>query len=228
MPAHLLLARDQCGAEFTQIDAPLAIKIAQPLHRAVDVDRRIMPERTQFGDHPLRLAQRIGPDQHATLRLRRQRREQFRHFIARFGMTEDGQAERRFGDENIARHGLEARARRVRAPLVIARHHNALTRIFEQYLRRAEYMTGGHERRFHITDDDTLTISHGGPTRLFAIAHAHDRERLGRRPHGAMPAACMIGMAMRDERTRHRARRVYPRIGRGNVNSVRMRFDPCA
>ena len=89
-------------------------------------------------------------------------------------------------------------------------------------------MTGGHERRFHITDDDTLTISHGGPTRLFAIAHAHDRERLGRRPHRAMPAARMIGMAMRNQRTRHGARRVHPRIGGGNINTVRMRFDPCA
>jgi hypothetical protein len=44
----------------------------------------------------------------------------------------------------------------------------------------------------------------------------------------AMPAARMIGMAMRNKRTRHGARRVHPRSGGGNVNTMRMRFDPCA
>ena len=49
-----------------------------------------MPQRAQLGDHPLRLAERIGPDQHATLRLRRQRGEQLRHFVAVSGWRNTG------------------------------------------------------------------------------------------------------------------------------------------
>ncbi len=120
MPAHFLLARDQRGAEFAEVNTPLAIKIAQPLHRAVDVDRRVVPQCPKLGDHPLRLAQRIGTHQHTAFGLRRQRRQQLRHFVARFRVAKYRQPKRRFGNEDIAGHGLEQRTGRVRPPLVIA------------------------------------------------------------------------------------------------------------
>ncbi len=56
----------------------------------MDVDRIVEPHHAQFGDHPLRLAQRIGADQHAPLRIGAQRGEQLVELVMRLGMPENG------------------------------------------------------------------------------------------------------------------------------------------
>src|SRR3546814_20270692 len=55
--------------QFAKVDAVDGIKLAHFFKRAVDIDRRIPPRPAQFGNHPLRLAERIGADQHRTVRL---------------------------------------------------------------------------------------------------------------------------------------------------------------
>jgi len=203
------------------------IEVAQPLQRAVDIDRIVEPHVAQFGNHPLRLAQRIGTEQHAAFGLGAQPRKQLVDFVMRLGMAKHRQPERCFGDEHVARHRLKRRAGGIGAPLVIARHDDTLTAMFEQYLRRSQHMAGGHEGDIDIAEPQRLAISDRMP-RLLAIAHAHDRERFGRRPNRAMPAARMIGMTVRHQRARHRFRRVHPGIGGGNIDPLGPRFDPAA
>jgi hypothetical protein len=86
-------------------------------------------------------------------------------------------------------------------------------------------MAGGHEPTVDVAEPRRLAISDRRAL-LRTVAAFHDRERLGRRQHGAMPAARMIGMAMRHERARLRRRRVDPRIGGGQIEPLRVGFDP--
>src|SRR3546814_14730017 len=55
--------------QFAKVDAVDGIKLAHFFKRAVDIDRRIPPRPAQFGNHPLRLAERIGADEHRTVGL---------------------------------------------------------------------------------------------------------------------------------------------------------------
>ncbi len=54
-------------AELAERHAELGVELAQPLQRAVDVDRIVMAAAAQLHDQPLRLAERIGADQDAAL-----------------------------------------------------------------------------------------------------------------------------------------------------------------
>ena len=86
-------------------------------------------------------------------------------------------------------------------------------------------MAGRHEAHFHLADGDALTVSDLAPV-LVAIAHAHDRQRFGRRPHRAVPAAGVIGVAMGDQRARLWLRRIDPGVGGPHVYPRRMGLDP--
>jgi hypothetical protein len=46
-----------------------------------------------------------------------------------------------------------------------------------------------------------------------------------RRQHSAMSAARMIGMAMGDQRARHRLRRIDPSVGGGEAGLISCRDD---
>ncbi len=96
----------------------------------------------QFGDHPLRLAQRIGTHRHAAIRIGGERGQQPGHFASRFGMAEHRQTEGGFGDENIAGQRLEGRTGRIGPPLVIARYNDAGAGLFQHHLRRTQHMAG--------------------------------------------------------------------------------------
>ena len=87
------------------------------------------------------------------------------------------------------------------AALVVARDDDPLAVMLEHDLGRAEHMAGGDEADVDLADPDRLAIS-DRPARLRAVAHVHDRQRLGRRPHLAMAAAGMVGMAVGDQRAR--------------------------
>ena len=144
---------------------------------------------------------------------------------ARVGMAEYRQAERRLGDEDVARHRLERRTGRVLAPLVVARHDDPLARMLEHDLRRAEHMAGGDEADVDLADAEALAIGHGFAV-LLAIAGRHDRQRLRRRPDFAVSAARMVGMAVRDERACLRLRRIDPRVGGAHVDAFGKRLYP--
>jgi hypothetical protein len=59
-------------------------------------------------------------------------------------MREHGQRERRFGDENVARHDFERRAGGIGLALVIAADDDAAAVCFHHRLRGAEYVAGGN------------------------------------------------------------------------------------
>src|SRR3546814_4787275 len=82
---------DVCSSDlqFAQFHAEIALEIAQPLERAMDKDRRVMSRRAQFGDHPLRLAKRIGADKDAPVGLGGKRRHQPFDFRPGFRMRSE-------------------------------------------------------------------------------------------------------------------------------------------
>ena len=141
------------------------------------------------------------------------------------GVAEHRQAERRLGDEDVARHHHERRAGRVGAALVIARHHHPLAAIVDHDLRRSQHMAGGDEADVDLADADGLAIS-DRVGRLLAVANVHDRQRLGRRPHRAMAAARVIGMAVGDQRLVVGLRGIDPRIGGFDIDAFGKRLDP--
>ena len=191
----------------------------------MDVDRRVVAAQPQLGDQSLRLAERIGADQHAARRIGVQRLEQPVDLGAGIGMAEHRQAERRLGDEHVARHRLERRAGRVGAALIVARHDNALAPVLQHDLRRAQDMAGGHEPRGDVAQPHGLAIADRLAV-LVAIARRHDRQRVGRRQDGAMPAAGVIGMAVRDQRAWLGLGRIDPSIRGGNVDALATGIDP--
>ena len=79
-------------------------------------------------------------------------------------------------------------------------------------------MAGGDEADVDLADADRLAIG----DRLARSARrsgAHDRQRLGRRPHLAVAAAGMVGMAVGDQRARLGLRGVDPGVGRAHVDA---------
>src|SRR3546814_18959573 len=112
----------------------------------------------ELHDDPLRLAERIGADQHAPLRIFVQPEQETIDLVHRLGVPEDGQPERRLGDEDVAGHRFERRAGRVRTTLVIAGDDDPLAGMFEPDLGGAEDVTGGDEA--HVP----LALAQGIPT----------------------------------------------------------------
>ncbi len=84
-----------------------------------------------------------------------------------------------------------------------------------------------HEPDIDLAQPQRLAIS-DRHSRLGSVARVHDRQRLGRGPNRAVPAACVIGMAVRYERARHRTRGINPHIRRGNIDPFGSRLDPVA
>ena len=64
------------GAELAEIHAVLDVKVAQPLQRAMQVDRIVKTHHAQLADHALRLAESVGADEHAAVGIGAQRGEQ--------------------------------------------------------------------------------------------------------------------------------------------------------
>src|SRR6476469_4665789 len=110
-------------------------------------------------------------------------------------MAEYRKSERRLGDEDVARHRHEALTGGIGSALVIARHDDPLTLMLHDDLRRAEHVARGHESDVDFADTDRLVIS-DRLARLRPVARRHDRQRLRRCEHRAMPTARMVGMAV--------------------------------
>ena len=222
--------------QLAQIDAVLFIEAAHLLHRAVEVDRVLVPGRAQLRDHALRLSQRIGANEHAAVGMGAQPVEELGHLFLDRRMAEDRQAEGGLGDEYVAGDDFERRAGRIGAALVVAGDDHALARMFEQDLRAAQNMARRHigridaalqADRLAIFDRHSLVRNLAGTVfGACAIAQFHDRERFGRRHRAAMPTACMVCMTVGHERMIDGTRGIDPAIGRLDIDPVRFGFDP--
>ncbi len=72
---------------------------------------------------------------------------------------EDREREGRLGDEHVARDGLERRAGRIGAALVVARHDDALASVCQHCLRRAQDVAGRREADLDLADPHALAVS---------------------------------------------------------------------
>ena len=124
-----------------------------------------------------------------------------RYFFARVAMLEHWQRESRLGHEEIARHGLERRAGRVGAALIVAGDDRAGPFPLDQDLRAAKHVTGRQKRHRYIADLERLAIGGGlrAALRRGAEPRLHHCDGLGRRQHMIVARARMIRMAMRDD-----------------------------
>ncbi len=146
-------------AQLAERDATAFIIARDLLHRAVQIDRRVVAGLAQQRDHALRLAERIGADQMRALRKQRDRRQQLLHLVRRIAMAEHRQAERRLGDEDVAGHHLERRAGRIGRVLVVAGGDDAGILAGHRDLRRAQHMAGGMEFDLDVAEPDFLAIA---------------------------------------------------------------------
>src|SRR5690348_2303615 len=115
------------------------------------------------------------------------------------GVAEERQAERSLGDEHVARHRYEAGAGRIGPALIVAGDHDPLALVLHDDLGRAEHVTRRNEANVDIPDAQALVISNRLAV-LGTVAHFHDRQRFWSPEHGAMPAARMIAVTVRDPR----------------------------
>ena len=143
--------------------------------------------------------------------------------MRRIGMTEHRQAEGRLADEDVARDEFERRAGRVAHALIIAGNDNAHALGFDADLRRPKHVAGGMKRDGEPIHADALAIPSGlrGAGEIGPAAHAHDREGLARCEHAPMSGARVVGMAMRDQRTRDRPQGIDVKIAGGAIEACR-------
>ena len=139
-------------------------------------------------------------------------------------MPEHRQAEGRLGDEDVAADRLE-RQRRSRRPGACSRpRRRSACRHARRDLRRTEHMAGRMEGDRDAVELDRLAehrlLRRAGKIR--AIAQRHDVERLARRQHRAMAGAGVVGMAVRDQRPRHRPHRIDEEIARAGSRGLRV------
>ena len=147
----------------------------------------------------------------------------FADLVRRIRVAEDGQAEGRLRDEGAAPHGVERKAGRVGGALVVARDDQVVSALLDLDLGGAEHVSGRMESHLHRADR-APGAEDRGLARLresVAVAQRHDVQRLGRRHHGTMAGAGVVRMAMRDERSGRRARRVHIKIAARTIESER-------
>ena len=171
---------------------------------------RVVPGLTNQPDHALRLAERVGPDHMAALRLCRDRFQQPDDFPSRVRVLEHRQPEGRLGHEKIAGHKLERLRRAVGMGLVVASDDRDPALIGKPDLRAAKDMAGGKQGDGHRPIDERRAevklLKGAGAMRPIALFH--DGDSLRRRQHMVMTRPCMISVSMRDDGPTHRTYRV--------------------
>ena len=210
VPASSALLAPRTGAQFAERDAALDVIVRDLLHRAVQIDRRVVAGLAQQRDHALRLAERIGADQMRALGKQRDGTQKFCDLAVGIAVAEHRQREGRLGDEDVAGHQLERRAGRIGDVLVIAGGDNAQSIGLDRDLRRAEHVAGGMERHLGAAEVDAFAIARclRRPGEILAVAQPHQIERFLRRQHGAVAGAGVVGMGVRDQRPLDRPRRI--------------------
>src|SRR5438067_7249652 len=129
-----------------------------------------MAARAEFTNDPLRLAKRIGADQHTSAGIRMYALKEPIDLASGFRVSKDWQAEGCFSDEDVTRNWHKAFAGRVRASLIIAGHDHSLTIIVEHDLRGTEDVSCGHKAHIQIANTDAFSIAYGLPAGLHSIA----------------------------------------------------------
>ncbi len=180
----------------------------------MDVDGPVPAGLAQQADHPLGLAERIGPDDVAALGELGDRLQQGGDLLAIGREAEDREAEGRLGDEHIARDRLESRTGRVAPPLVVARDHHGQAAMAHHRLGRAQHVTGRRQADLDPVAGQAFAIGDrlGRAAVVLAIAGGHDLKRLGGGDHHPVAGPGMVGMAMGDHRALHRPHRVDEEI----------------
>ncbi len=166
---------------------------------------------------PLRLAQCVSPDDVRAFRKQAGRLQQLVHLRARVGVAEHGQAERRLGDEYVARDDLERQAGRIGCTLVVAGDDDPRAAGRDGDLRRAEHVAGGVKGGGNAAKVDGRAEVGGllVPAKPSPVAHGHDGQRLACRQHRAVAGPGVVGVAVGDQGTFHRPHRVDVHIGAG-------------
>ena len=213
--------------KLAEIEPETLVELVQPFDGAVEVDRVVMAARAQFGDDPLRLAERVSADQHAAA----DGSECSRWSSRSISLPVSGW--RKTGRPNVASvmkmsQGTGTKPGQVGsgAALVVARHDDLLALVLKHDLRAAEHMAGGDVADIDLADADAFRHKRSAWPDLRPVANFHDRQRLGRRQHCAMAAARMIAVAVGDQRLGLGLRWVDPRVGGPHVDALRVRLDP--
>ena len=209
-PASSALLGAAHAAQVAERDAATFVVARDALDRAVQIDRLVVAGLADERDHALRLAERIDADEVRALGKQRDRMQELGDLPVRRAVPEHRQAERRFGDEDVAADELERRAGRIGDVLVVAGGDDAQPVGLDGDLRRAEHMAGGMEGDARAVEPYGLAI--GDRLRrageILAVAQPHQIERLLRRQHRAVTGARVVGMTVRDEGLVDRSRRI--------------------
>ena len=173
-----------------------------------------MARSAQQCDDALRLAERIGADQVRALRKQPNRIQQLPHFMRGVRMPEHRQAERGFGDEDIARHHLEWCAGWVRRVLVVAGGDDTQAVAGHRDLRRPQHMTGRVKADADVVELKSFAVADSlrAAGEIVAIAQPHHVERFLRRQHRAVAGAGVIGVGVGDQGALHRPHRIDVKI----------------
>ena len=204
-----------------QRHARRAVRAIQRLDRTVADDR---PDRgVDAGEDALRLAEGVA-EQHARTpggRVRAPPCVDAGEGLARRCPPVDRQPEGRLGDEGVAAHRLEGCAGRIGLDLVVAAHHPDLAAVLEPNLRRAQHVAGRKQRHPHTVHFDRLAV--GQRLQRDAGTQPRPQHALGGcgREVGAVAGPRVVGMRMRDHRTRHRPPRVDEEVARLAVQPLR-------
>ncbi len=125
-------------------------------------------------------------------------------------VAEYRQRERRFCNEDVTWHEFEWRAGRIGDVFVIAGGDDPQPLRLDRDLRRAEHVPSRVERHGRPVERYALPVldrlRRAGE--IVAIAQPHEIECLLRCQHRAMAGACMVGMAVRDQRPLDRPCRI--------------------
>ena len=219
----VLGARRGRRGQRSKLDAMRLVERVQPFQRPVDEDGLLPSSLAQQFDHPLRLAQGVGPDDVAALGELLDRGQKAPDLTRVVRMAEHRQAEGRLGDEDVTGYRLEPRAGRVTAALVVAGDHHGQALPAHHRLGGTQHVAGGDQGHLDAIVGERLAIGRGLALagEVLSVAGRHDRQGLGRGGHGAMARAGVVGVAMGDHGPVHGADRVDVEVSRRAVEAVR-------
>ncbi len=136
-------------------------------------------------------------------------------------MPENGQAEGRLGDEDVAGDGIETRARGIAAALVVAGDDHGEALPPHHRLGGTQNVARRRQGNFHGVSRHGLAISQGAGLsgEIITVSDGHDRQGFGGRHDQAVAGARMIRVAVGDDRAIHRPDRVDVEVARRTVEA---------
>lgn len=138
-------------------------------------------------------------------------------------MVKDRQRKGCLSDEHIARHRHEGRTGGIGPTLVVAGNNDTCSLALNRNLRRTQNMTcrmkadGNAVQRDGFPKIDRLRR----PGKVRAVAQRHDVKRLPRGQRFIMTGTGMVGMAMSNQRPRHRSHRIDIEIADRTIETGR-------